>query len=73
MRALMLTKVYASPDLHFRARRPADSKHLVPISPGTIGEIVSQIIHPGMGTIITTVQFGDLYADVGATVWEPVE
>lgn len=73
MRAVMLTRVYASPDLHFNARRPADSRHLVPIPPGTVGEVVSQIIHPYMGIVITTVQFDDLYADVGDTVWEPVE
>jgi hypothetical protein len=69
-RVRTLVKVYAVPDLYFRIRNPLNYRHLVPISPGTVGDILCQIIHPMTGIVITTVQFGDLYADIGNTAWE---
>lgn len=73
MRIRTLVKIYAAPDAYFRQRRPKSSNHLVLILPGTVGEILSQITHPTTGVTITTVQFGDLYADIGVNTWEFVD
>lgn len=71
MLARMLIKVYAIPDLYFHIGMIPDAQHLVPISPGTVGEIISQFTHDITGITVTTVQFGDLFADIGSTAWEP--
>lgn len=71
--ARLLIKVYAIPDLYFHIGMIPDAQHLVPISPGTVGEIISQFTHDITGITVTTVQFGDLYADIGSTTWEPLE
>ena len=71
--ARLLIKIYAIPDLYFHIGLIPDAKHLVPISPGTVGEIISQFTHAYTGITITTVQFGDLFADIGSTTWEPFE
>jgi hypothetical protein len=72
MQARLLIKIYAAPYEHFRIPKYVQAHYLVPISPGTVGEILSQIIHPTTNIVITTVQFGDLYADIGLTAWEYV-
>jgi len=73
MRAKLLIKIYAAPYENFRIPKYVQAHYLVPVSPGTIGDILGQIVHPTTGIIVTTVQFGDLYADIGSTTWEPVE
>lgn len=45
---------------------------LTPIPAGCVGDVICQIVHPTQGLRITTVQFGDVYADLGDTVWEPI-
>jgi hypothetical protein len=69
----LCAKVYAVPELYYHIGLIPDADNLVPISPGTVGEVLSQFTHELTGITVTTVQFGDLYADIGPTTWEPFE
>lgn len=69
--ARLLIKIYAVPYLYFHLSLTPDSKHLVPISSGTIGKVIGQFTNEVTGIIVTTVEFGDLFADIGPTTWEP--
>ena len=65
--------IYAIPEDHYPPRGIPRSDRLVLVSKGTVGEIVGVYTHEIAGITITIVEFGDLIADLGFTVWERVE
>jgi len=71
LRIRLRIKIYAIPYLYYHIGLIPDADNLVPISPGTVGEVISQFTHELTGITVTTVQFGDLFADIGSTTWEP--
>lgn len=70
--ARALTKLYAVVDYDTDPRGVPRLDESALILPGTIGEIICQVIQPRTNIRVTTILFEDKFAYVGDTAWEPV-
>lgn len=71
--ARLLAGVYAMPADYYPPTGIPQSNRLVFIAKGTVGEIIGSYTHEHVGVAVTLIEFNNLVAALGATIWEYVE
>lgn len=69
----LLADIYAMPADYYPPGGIPQANRLVLVTKGTVGEIIGCYTHELMGVTVTMVEFDDLVAALGATIWEYVE